>query len=111
MLDQVNLQIRAGECVAITGVSGCGKTTLVKLILGLLEPTEGEIRIGGRPLTGALLAQYRANVGTVMQDDMLFTGSVADNITFFDPEPNHERMRDCARMASVHEEVERMPLS
>ncbi|EKU23867.1 peptidase domain-containing ABC transporter RaxB [Xanthomonas graminis] len=110
VLDQVNLQIRAGECVAITGVSGCGKTTLVKLILGLLEPTEGEIRIGGRPLTGALLAQYRANVGTVMQDDMLFTGSVADNITFFDPEPDHERMRDCARMAAVHEDVERMPL-
>ncbi|KWV11020.1 peptidase domain-containing ABC transporter [Xanthomonas translucens pv. translucens] len=110
VLDQVNLQIRAGECVAITGVSGCGKTTLVKLMLGLLEPTEGEIRIGGRLLTGALLAQYRANVGTVMQDDMLFTGSVADNITFFDPEPDHERMRDCARMAAVHEDVERMPL-
>ncbi len=110
VLEDLTLRIDSGECVAITGTSGCGKTTLVRVILGLLQPTSGQVRIGGRPLSSAALPQYRAMVGTVMQDDLLFTGSVADNISFFDPESDQAQVERCARIAALHEEVEQMPL-
>lgn len=110
VLEDLTLRIDSGECVAITGTSGCGKTTLIRVILGLLQPTSGQVRIDGRPLSSAALPQYRAIVGTVMQDDLLFTGSVADNISFFDPEPDQAQVERCARIAALHEEVEQMPL-
>ncbi|AAW76797.1 putative ABC transporter protein RaxB [Xanthomonas oryzae pv. oryzae KACC 10331] len=110
VLEEVNIRIGSGECVAITGPSGCGKTTLVKVILGLLQPSTGQVKIGGRPLTRAALAHYRGIVGTVMQDDLLFTGSVSENISFFDPEPDQGQIERCARIAGVHQEVEQMPL-
>ncbi|MGD3044966.1 peptidase domain-containing ABC transporter RaxB, partial [Xanthomonas oryzae pv. oryzicola] len=110
VLEEVNIRIGSGECVAITGPSGCGKTTLVKVILGLLQPSTGQVKISGRPLTRAALAHYRGIVGTVMQDDLLFTGSVSENISFFDPEPDQAQIERCARIAGVHQEVEQMPL-
>ncbi len=110
VLEDVSLRIASGECVAITGPSGCGKTTLVKVILGLLQPSTGQVKIGGRPLSEAALTPYRAIVGTVMQDDLLFTGSVSENISFFDPEPDQAQIERCARIAGVHQEVEQMPL-
>ncbi|MCC4631932.1 MULTISPECIES: peptidase domain-containing ABC transporter RaxB [Xanthomonas] len=110
VLEDISLRIASGECVAITGPSGCGKTTLVKLILGLLQPSAGQVKIGGRPLSPAALAHYRAIVGTVMQDDLLFTGSVAENISFFDTQPDQANVERCARIAGVHQEVEQMPL-
>jgi len=110
VLEDLSLRIGSGECVAITGPSGCGKTTLIKVLLGLLQPTTGQVTIGGRPLTRAALAHYRAIVGTVMQEDQLFTGSVSENISFFDPEPDQAQIEHCARIAGVHEEVEQMPL-
>lgn len=82
----------------------------MKVILGLLQPSTGQVKIGGRPLTRAALAHYRGIVGTVMQDDLLFTGSVSENISFFDPEPDQGQIERCARIAGVHQEVEQMPL-
>ncbi|RXD97959.1 ABC transporter ATP-binding protein, partial [Xanthomonas perforans] len=110
VLEDVSVRIASGECVAITGASGCGKTTLVKVILGLLKPSAGHVKIGGRPLSETALTPYRAIVGTVMQDDLLFTGSVSENISFFDPEPDQAQVERCARIAGVHQEVEQMPL-
>ncbi|QOZ51602.1 peptidase domain-containing ABC transporter [Bradyrhizobium sp. CCBAU 53338] len=110
VLDSVNLRIEAGECVAITGPSGSGKTTLVKILLGLLEPSSGEVRIGGRPLHQVGLQTFRRTVGTVMQDDMLFTGSLADNISFFDPTAEHAWIEECARQAAIHDEIMSMPM-
>jgi ATP-binding cassette subfamily B protein RaxB len=111
VLDGLNLTIPAGQCVAITGQSGCGKTTLIKLILGLLEPSEGEILIGGIKLGKLGLRNYRKLLGTVMQDDTLFAGSVADNICFFDPAPDEAQIHACARLASIHAEIEQMPMA
>src|SRR5206468_6752185 len=102
ILKDLNLTIPAGQCVAVTGASGCGKTTLIKLLLGLLEPTEGEILVGGIRLKHLGLISYRHMVGTVMQDDQLFAGSIADNISFFDPAPSQERDRKSTRLNSSH---------
>ena len=106
----LNLTIPAGQCLAITGASGCGKTTLVKLLLGLLEPTEGEILIGGIKLKSLGLANFRQMTGTVMQDDQLFAGSVGDNISFFDPTPVQQRIEDSAQLAAIHNEILDMPM-
>ncbi len=110
VLKGCNLRIEPGEAVAIVGASGCGKTTLVKLLLGLLKPTEGTIRIGGQDLHKAGPANIRRIVGAVMQDDQLFGGSIADNISFFDPQVDQARVEQAARMAAIHGEIAAMPM-
>ncbi len=106
----VNLKIEAGESVALVGPSGCGKTTLLKIILGLLTPSEGEVLVGGEPLTRAGAERYRKIIGTVMQEDQLFAGSIADNIAFFDSEPDEAHMHNCARLAAIADDIEAMPM-
>ena len=111
VIRELNLTIPAGQCVAITGPSGCGKTTLIKLLLGLHTPTGGEICVGGVPLGTLGLSNYRHIVGTVMQDDTLFAGSIADNISFFDPIIDMQRVRLCAELAAIAPEIAAMPMA
>jgi ATP-binding cassette subfamily B protein RaxB len=110
VLRGVSLVIEPGESVAIVGASGCGKTTLLKLMLGIHAPQQGEVRVGGVPLAQLGLKRWRTMIGTVMQDDQLFAGSIADNIAFFDTEGDAEWIEECARMASVFDEIEAMPM-
>jgi ATP-binding cassette, subfamily B, bacterial CvaB/MchF/RaxB len=110
VLKDCSFTIDAGESVAIVGASGCGKTTLVKLMLGLLTPTAGSIRVGGRDMRKTGPRNVRTIVGAVMQDDQLFAGSVADNISFFDPDCDRERIEAAARLAAVHDEIAAMPM-
>jgi ATP-binding cassette, subfamily B, bacterial CvaB/MchF/RaxB len=110
VLHHINLCIEPGESVAIVGPSGCGKTTLIKVMLGILKPGSGEVLVGGRPLAALGTAPWRAMVGTVMQDEPLFAGSIADNISFFDPRSDMERIIECARLAAVHEEIDTLPM-
>jgi ATP-binding cassette, subfamily B, bacterial CvaB/MchF/RaxB len=127
VLRNFSLTIEPGEHVAICGPSGCGKTTLMKLILGLLEPNEGEIRIGD-PNTGQGAAegvapgigqyslkqlgaaQFRSLVGTVMQNDSLLSGSLAENISCFDPSTDLARVEVAARAAEMHATITAMPM-
>jgi ATP-binding cassette subfamily B protein RaxB len=109
-LRQCSLRIEAGESVAIVGPSGCGKTTLAKLMLDLLAPSEGEIQIGGIDIRRLGLERYRDMVGAVMQDDQLFAGSIADNISFFDSNVSLLKVEAAARLAAVHEDIAAMPM-
>jgi ATP-binding cassette subfamily B protein RaxB len=102
--------VAPGESVAIVGASGGGKTTLVKLMLGLLVPTDGQVLAGGIDIQKLGIDRYRKLVGTVMQDDQLFAGSIADNIGFFDPAPDQGAVERCARMAAVHDDICAMPM-
>jgi ATP-binding cassette subfamily B protein RaxB len=110
VLSGLSLRIEAGESVAITGPSGGGKSTLMKLLLGLYAPTSGQILVGGLPLARVGLAAWRARVGAVMQDEPLFAGAIADNIAGFEPQPDLARVADCARLAAVADEIEAMPM-
>lgn len=110
VLKDVSLTVEPGESVAIAGPSGCGKTTLLKLMLGIHTPQQGEVRVGGVPLQQVGLRGWRDMVGTVMQEDQLFAGSISDNISFFDSQADPAWVTQCAQMASVHDEIEAMPM-
>lgn len=110
VLDGVNLTIEPGEHVAVTGRSGGGKSTLVRIVLGLLEPESGEVLIDGIPLKQFGYANYRRQVGAVLQDDHLFAGSIAENIALFEDEPDMARVTAAARAAAVHDDISSMPI-
>ncbi|CAH1521468.1 putative microcin-H47 secretion/processing ATP-binding protein MchF [Vibrio owensii] len=110
ILKNCTLTIRSGEAVAITGESGSGKSTLMKIMLGLLKPNEGRVLVDGVDIRQIGLNQYRKNVSSVMQNDTLLTGSLIENITFFDPEPNIELMNDCAHLSAIAKDIASMPM-
>ncbi len=110
VLQGCSFRIEPGESVAIVGPSGGGKTTLAKIMLGLLAPTDGKVLVGGVDLQKLGVESYRRLVGTVMQEDPLFAGSIADNVSFFDPSPSQEAIERCTRLAAVHEDIVAMPM-
>lgn len=110
VLNGVDLHIKPKEMIAITGPSGGGKSTLLKVMLGLLEPQNGEIWIDSQRLSTMGPQAYRAGIGVVMQDDQLLSGSIADNISFFDPNLDMEKLELCARAAGVHNDILRNPM-
>jgi ATP-binding cassette subfamily B protein RaxB len=111
VFENVNLTVAAGESVTIVGPSGRGKTTLVKIMLGLLEPTSGEVLIDGIHLSGIGIKAYREQIAAVMQEDELLSGTIADNICFFDSAFDHHKMFQCAQMARIHDDLMAMPMN
>ncbi len=105
----LDLTVNPGEIVAITGASGCGKSTLLKCLAGLYEPTHGSILIDGVPRSNRVPDACR-RLAAVMQDDTLFSGSLADNLTCGDENPDLQFMADCAELACIHLEIMRMPM-
>jgi ABC-type bacteriocin/lantibiotic exporter with double-glycine peptidase domain/CRP-like cAMP-binding protein len=110
ILDDVSLEVPAGQRVAVVGRSGSGKTTLVRCLAGLLEPTAGAVLYDG--VDGQTLDRrdLRRHLGCVLQDSHLFDDTIARNIALGEDEPDPERVRWAARVASAHEFVERLPL-
>ena len=110
VLDGVSLEFPPGACVAITGPSGSGKSTLVKLILGIEKPTQGSIKLDGVSIDEVNRKAWRERFGTVMQDDTLLAGSINENIAFFDPRIDIDKVRTAARDAAIHDEILAMPM-
>jgi ATP-binding cassette subfamily B protein RaxB len=110
IFEDLNLSIAPGEFLAITGVSGGGKTTLLKLLLGLRQPTSGRIELDGRTATPDLWRAWRAQLGLVAQDDRLLSGTIADNIAFFDPDLDMARVQAAAAAACVEKDIAAMPM-
>lgn len=110
VLENLSFRIEPGSSVAFAGPSGCGKTTLLKLIAGLLEPSSGTVLADGVPIARLGAEAWRARLGVVMQDDVLFAGSIADNICFFAAEADPDRIEESARLAAVHDDIARMPM-
>ena len=110
ILQNINLSVLAGQHIAITGASGCGKTTLLKIMLGLLTPTSGQVFYGGVQIQQLGLSNVRRKIGSVMQDDVLLTGSIADNIAFFDVQPNAQKIEHCAALAEIHHDIVQMSM-
>lgn len=106
----LDLSIKAGESVAIIGPSGCGKTTLAKLMLGLFEPDEGKIEVDGIDIRQLGLGQYRTQIAAVMQDDQLLSGSIADNISFFDPQLDMQQVEWAAKIAAIDNDILQMTM-
>ncbi len=110
ILKDLNLTIKKGQSVAIVGSSGCGKSTLMKVMLGLLQPDTGEVLINNSDITKIGLSTYRSMIATVMQDDQLLSGSISDNICFFDPNFDLKRIQECAKQAAIDTDIAAMPM-
>ncbi len=106
----INFNIPKGQSVAIVGPTGCGKTTLMNLLLGNLAPEHGEIKIGGQSIKNIGSNKLRNFIAYVAQDDVLFAGSILENISFFNDGAQQDFVEKCAKMASVHDEIMAMPM-
>lgn len=110
IINGISFNIPEGESVAIVGPTGCGKTTLMNLLLGNLIPEHGEVKIGGKNIKNLRLNKLRSFIAYVAQDDVLFAGSILENISFFDDDVQQDWVEQCAKMASVHDEIAAMPM-
>lgn len=110
VLKSINLHINPGESVAIVGPSGCGKTTLMKVMMGLFAPQEGKVLIDGMELPKLGVKNFRAQVAAVMQNDQLLSGSISENISFFDPQFDQARIEQCAEFAFIAHDIAQMPM-
>ncbi len=110
ILDDLSLHISPGEYVAIVGKSGCGKTTLVKLLLGFEKPERGTILYDGKDMRGLDLRSLRRRIGTVLQDGRLFPGDLFSNITITAPWLGLDETWAAAEKAGIAEDIRRMPL-
>ncbi|OGV46052.1 MAG: hypothetical protein A3F46_02970 [Legionellales bacterium RIFCSPHIGHO2_12_FULL_42_9] len=105
LLSDINLTINAGEKVVIIGPSGCGKSTLLKIMMGLLKCTSGEIYIDKFSINEFGLKNFRELTASVMQEDSLLTGSILENISFFDESLDFERVYNAAKLACIHDSI------
>jgi ATP-binding cassette subfamily B protein len=110
VLENVNVDIKPGELVAIVGRSGSGKTTFAKLLVGFYAPSEGRVMVDGYDMSVIDKGHYRAQVGYVMQNNLLFSGTIAENIASGDESLDRRRVEEVAKMADAHEFISTMPL-
>jgi len=108
-LDGIDLEIREGETVAVVGHTGCGKTTLVRLIPRLLDPTQGSVLLGGTDLRELSPSELRRQIGYVPQETFLFSATLAENIAFGVESATEEQIRRAAELAGLASDIEGFP--
>jgi ATP-binding cassette subfamily B protein len=111
VLKNINLTIPQGKITAIVGTSGSGKTTLLKLLLMFYKPQKGEILIGNSPLWGLGAKLWRSKCGTVMQEGVIFSDTIAENIAFSDEFPDTKKLLHAVKVANIQSFIEELPLS
>lgn len=110
ILRNLSIEVAAGECVGITGPSGVGKSTLLKIAAGLNRPAQGAVLFDNVSIFSMGVENYRRQIACVLQNDRLFTGSIAENIAGFDDRIDMMRVEECARLAAIHEEIRSFPM-
>jgi ATP-binding cassette subfamily B protein RaxB len=110
IFSSLNISVSPGESVAIVGPSGVGKTTLMKVMSGLLKPSEGSVYFNGVDIGNLGLNNYRQSIACVLQDDKLFAGSIAENICSFEENKNYELIIACLRTCNIYDEIKQMPM-
>jgi ATP-binding cassette subfamily B protein len=109
VLDGISLQIHHGETIGVAGPSGCGKSTWIKALLRLIHPREGSIRLGGVPLDDLNRAELARNIGYVGQLPFVFSGTIAENITYGRDDANEDDIHHAAGLANLQDEILEMP--
>ena len=110
VVDHLNLEIHPGEYLAIVGRTGCGKSTILRLLLGFETPDSGVITYDGRDISTLDLRSLRRNIGVVLQDGRLFQGDIFSNITISAPWLSEEDAWEAARMAGLEDDIKNMPM-
>ena len=109
VLDRVSFEVEAGQVVAVVGLSGAGKTTLVNLVPRFYEVSGGSIAIDGADIRDVTLASLRSQIGIVTQDTVLFDDTIGNNIAYASPSASREEIEAAARAAHAHEFITTLP--
>ena len=109
VLEHINLEVKQGEMIGIVGHSGSGKTTLINLIMRLYEATHGQILIDGIDIKDISQNALRSQIGVVLQETLLFSGSIRDNIRYSKPDATNEEIIRAAKMANAHDFIMNLP--
>ena len=109
VLEEVSLEVKAGECIAFVGESGAGKSTILNVVIGFLEPTGGKVYVDGVHLAEIDLREYRKFLSVVPQTNILFSGTIRENITYGLPDITEQQIHKAVQMANLEEMIERLP--
>ena len=108
VFEKISFIVKPNENVALIGASGSGKSTLLKCLMGIMSPSSGQVLVDGTSIKN--IAGYRKRISAVMQEDQLLSGSIAENISCFDPDMDMEEVKRCSYLACIHKEISSMTM-